>query len=511
MADPTRSTINITVGGWDISADVIYSRTNFTSSASAQPGTCTIAVRDPNGTMSFQEGSSITLDIDGQRRWRGYLFTVTRGYAFADAPVREWTLSGVDLNILLDKLVLYNHAHPERYPDGAGTYRRQRVIQGGVTRGWMVAVPIGTQDGDYIKAMLDDFDIDLVSPTIKKGRIEDVGTINPDGLFTPPPAGMSLRDFLTDVSRNVNRSAPGSTIWYVDPEGYLVYKAQDTEAAPFWVGDGDPTEVWGDVQGENVRDLSVTTSISSIKNDVIVWAGDLNPAPGSRQKLLKYKHLVNETSVATYGRFQYSEVLASRWTQTAINARANKIINQEGEPGMSADFTTYRAGLYPGQIIWIWMEAHGFIDNLPIRSISMNFPLPDVVEYRVSCSYDTQDPWGLLLALKKPESRGLKQPNFYVRDLRANPEQTTPSIERYVLVKEYPASIGGRRYQCTYAYIRDSLSVYVGGIKQVSALDPETGTVGFLQTNPGDGSFKLAEDPTGGKRVYCEYYASGTL
>lgn len=511
MAEPTRSTITITVGGTDISSDVIYSRTNFTSSASAMPGTCTIAVRDPNGTHSFQEGSSITLDIGADRRWRGYLFTITRGFAFADAPVREWVLSGVDLNILLDKLVLYNHTSPNKYPDGGGTYRRKRVVAGGVTRGWVVAVPVGTYDGDYIKAMLNDFDIDLVSPTLKKGRIDNVGVINPDGLFTPPPAGMTLRDFLTDVSRNVNRSMPGSTIWYVDPEGYLVYKEQDDAAAPFWVGDGDPSEYWNDVQGENVRDLSVTTSISSIKNDVIVWAGDLNPSPGSRQKLLKYSHKINEASVATYGRFQYSEVLASRWTQTAVNARANKVLNQEGDPGMSADFTTYRAGLYPGQIIWIRMDAHAFADNLPIRSVSMSFPLDDVVEYRVSCSYDTQDPWGLLLALKKPESRGLKQPNFYIRDLRRNPELTDPNIERYTLVREYPDSLGGRRYQCAFGYIRDSLVVHVGGLRVVSAQDPETGTVGFLQTNPETGLFKLAEDPTGGKRVYCEYFASGTL
>jgi len=509
MADPTRSTIAISVGGWDISADVIYSRTNFTSSASAQPGTCTITVRA--GTHDFQEGSHILLDIDGQRRWRGYLFTVARGYAFADAPVGEWVLSGVDLNILLDKLILYNHAHPNRYPDGAGVYQRKKVYDNGVSKGWVVAVPKGTYDDAYIRTMLDDFDIDLVSPTIKKGRIETVGVLNPDAAFTPPPAGMTLRDFLTNVSRHVNRSMPGSTIWYVDPEGYLVYKAQDNDSAPFWVGDEDPAVYYGGVQGENVRDLSVTTSISNIKDDVLVWAGDLNPSPGSRQKLLKYSHKVNEASVATYGRFQYSEVLSSKWTQTAVNARANKIINQEGESGMSADFTTYRAGLYPGQLIFIRMQAHDFIDNLPIRSISMNFPLPNVVEYRVSCSYDTQDPWGLLLALKRPEGSGLQQPNWYVRDLLKNPEQRDPNIERYTFVKERPTAVGGRRYQCTFAYIRDSLTVYVGGIKQISALDPETGTVGFLQTNPETGLFKLDADATAGKSVYCEYYASGTL
>jgi len=516
MAIPSASVATIKVGGGNISKDVVYAQTTFTLSANAQPGSANITVRDLEDRYDFQEGSSITLDItqDGETRrmWRGYLFDMERGYIHEDDETkRGWTLSGVDLNILLDKLIMWNHANPTKYPDGGGTYKRKRVNVDGQPAGYIVHIPRYTYDGPYIRAMLKDFDTNLVTPKIKKGRIESVGMINPDGAATPPMAGTTLRAFLENTSANVNRSEPGSTIWYIDPEGFLVYMSQDRDVAPFWVGDSDPTAYIGGVQGENVKSLRVRRSISGIKNDVLIFAGELDPQPKSRQKLLRYKHRTKNSSINKYGRFQYSEVVKGSWLQGAVNARANKIINQEGTPGESAEFVTYRSGLYPGMIVWVDQSAHGKTLNLPVRQITMTFPLPQIVEYRVSCSYDTQDPWGLILALKRPPGRGLRQPNFRVIDLRRNPNQTLDPAERYTLVKEFPRSTGGGRYQTAYAYIRDSMVVHIGGLRQVSAQDPESGTSAFKQTSPANGTFKIADPVTGGKRVYVEYHVSNGL
>lgn len=512
MAVPTPITATITVGAVDISEHVVYAQTQFTLSAAAQPGTCNIYVRDVASVLSFNEGASIVLDIDGTTMWRGYLFDLEMVYINEDdESKRGWRLSGVDLNILLDKLIMYNHADPRKYPDGGGTYKRRKVIRDGQTIGYQVTVPRDTYDGDYVKAMLKDFDIDLVVPTIKKGRIESVGMINPDGPFTPPSAGVTMRDFLIDVSRNVQRSEPGSAIWYIDPEAYLVYRAQDEFYAPFWVGDADPSGYINGVQGENVRSLRIRRTISNLKNDVLVFAGELNPSPNSRQKRLKYKHKVNQSSIDTYGRFQHAETLKSGWRQQTVNARANKIINQQGTPGITASFTTFRHGLYPGQIIWVDSEAHDFLNNIPIRSISINFETPTIARYDVMCSYDTQDPWGLILALKRPPQRGLRQPDLAIIDLRRNPNQTIPNVRRYTLVKEFPKSVGNRTYQCAYGYIRDSLTVFVGKRRQLSLQDPIGGTLGFIQNYPGQGKFRLAENPSGNDRVYVEYHVSQEL
>ena len=310
-----------------------------------------------------------------------------------------------------------------------------------------------------------------------------------------------------DVSRNVERSTPGSTIFYIDPDGYLVYTAQDTNNAPFWVGDDDPATFYNGVQGENVRNLSVSRGISGLKNDALVFAGELDPRPSSRQTRLRYSHKIKQSSVDTYGRFQYSEMLQNSWLQGAVNARARKIITQEADPAGTASFTTFRSGLYPGQIVNVISTAHGWAENYPIRSISMTFPLPQIVQYDVSCSYDTQDPWGLILALRRPVTRGLKQPDFEVIDLRRNPDQTKVA-ERFSYVKEYPEALNDNQYQTSFPYIRNSITVFVGGLRQVSAQDPVAGTVAFKETSPGQGIFKLSGSP-GSKRVYCEYHAQG--
>lgn len=503
----TTSTITVRVAGGNISADVVYAQTTFGLSASAQPGQCAIFVRDPNWTRTFTEGSSIELLVDGNRMWRGLLFDVDRVYVFEDDErVRAWRLGGVDLNILLDKRFLYNHADPAKYPDGGGSYKRRKVTYDGKTLGYQVVVPRYTYDDTYILNMMADFD--TAPLLLSSAKIQRVGMINPDGAFTPPSAGVSLRDFLTDVSRNVERSQPGSTIWYVDPDGYLVYKDQDTDYAPFWVGDEDPAVYYNGVQGENVRGLHLGRSISSIKNDVLTFAGELSPEPESRQTRLRYAHRINQSSVDDYGRWQYAETVGGSWMQGAVNARARKILAQEGTPGETVSFTTFRAGLYPGQILWVVSTAHSKVTNVPIRAITMSFPLPNIVQYDVQCSYDTQDPWGLILALKRPPKRGLTQPDFTVLDLRRNPNRTDRG-SRFVYVKEFPRSIGNRKYQCSFSFIRYSITVYVGKLRQVSMQDPESGTVGFKEF-PGQGIIQLADDP-GSSRVYVEYHIADEL
>jgi hypothetical protein len=523
--DVEEAVVTITVGAADVTADVIFSQTNFQVVAAAQPGSCSITLR---ALYAFSPGKDlIALYINGLRMWWGYLFVFEQGYVFPDKPEPRMILHGVDLNILFDKLYLYNRKHPTLYPDGNGTYKRQKVTTAGKVSGNVVAVPAGTSDKSYITAMLHDFDLDKVSPLIEwgqitpsKSRIDEVAVINTGdtgATWTPPSAGTSLRAFFTDVSANILRSMPGSSIWYIDPDGYIVYKEQDTDWAPFSVGDNE-----GSVACKN---LTVTTDISRLKNDVLVFTGTLDPTPQSTQEFLLYVHNSLAASVNLYGRFQSAEVMGSDWLPGMIRARSNKILNQEGVPAMRAEFTIYKAGLYPGQIVSIFSGVHTFTTfdpvlglqtkngvNLPIRAIDMNFPTPHTVEYKITASFDTQDPWGLLLALKRPPSRGLVQPNFNVID-RSRYGVDYPYIvaSPMVLVKEWATPMSGNKWSLTYAYIRDSLTVVVplagtpgGGVRLTSVPDPQSaGGAGFLETSPDLGIFQLARAASS---VYVEYH-----
>jgi hypothetical protein len=529
---PETSEITITVGDLDVTGDVVFAQTTFQVVAAAQPGSCSVTLR---GDHSFMPGKTlIALWVNGVRMWWGYLFVLEQGFFFADDPEPKTVLHGVDLNILFDKLFLYNHAHETWYPDGGGVYRREKVsVETGKVIGYIISVPtrydaLGRQtdtwDKDYIQTMMADFDLDKVSPLIKYGqtvpsdcRIFPVGLINTgdaENTWTPPSSGTSMRAFFEDVARNIVRSQPGSAVWYIDSNGYIVWAEQDLSSgigwAPFQVGDGAGVTP--------VKNLTITTDVSRVKNDVIVFTGTLDPTPQSTQEFLKFSHKLNNPSVNLFGRFQWSEILGSNWSLGMINARANKILTQEGTPAMRAEFTLYQSGLYPGQIVSIYSDAHTFMVydpafglqeldyiNIPIRSIDMSFPTPNVVEYRVTGSYDTQDPWGLLLALKRPSTRGLVQPNFNVIDM-SDPTKTYTYIESspMTLVKEYPARKSGGKWQCTYAYIRNSLTVVVAGLRRTGMPEPDSGVIGFFETSPDTGVFETDASIT--QRVYVEYH-----
>lgn len=499
--------VQITVAGADITGDVVWTQTSFTAVAAAQPGTAMIVVRDPTGKYSFEPGTSlIRCLINGDLVWQGYLFTVDQGYFFEASPVRKWTLSGVDLNILFDKLILYNHAHPTWSLDGGGYYQREQT-----EGGFVVAVPRRTSDRSYIQHMLNDTDLNLITPTINTTRlIGEVGSINPDGTFTPPSPGLTLRAFMLDVSANVMRSEPGSSIWYINPAGYLVYQSQDSDYAPWPVGQSEALVA----DCVPVKRLSVTTDISRIKNDVLIFTGNLNPLPNSPQSAILYRHDWISQSISRYGRFQYSEVMGTDWLQGSINVRADKILFQEGGPSMRAEFTVYKHGLFPGQIVTIISDQHtfrwydtvlgsqsGHEIRIPIRALEITFETPNIASYRATCSFDTQDPWGLLLALKRPPTRGLVQPPFNVIDRTKSPPDPWTPAQTYMFVREYPVSLGGGNWKCHYAYIRYSLTVFVNGIRRVGLPEGEGSTVGFIETNPNTGVFHI---DTG--RPYVEYH-----
>lgn len=512
-------TISVFVGGQDVSDSVVFARTTFSANASAMPGTCTVVLRAPAALETFNPGSDeITCYVDGTCIYRGYLMSIDQGFAFGAAKVPELTLQGVDLNILFDKLILYNHSNPTRNLTGGGTYKFEKV-----TGGYVVNVPKNTNDDDYIKAMVKDLDLALVSPTIDtETKVANVGVINTDASFTPPKPGLTWRAFMEDVSANVNKGEPGSVIWYINSDAQLVYQAQDTDLAPFWVGDADPSIVYNGATGVNVKNLVVTSDISNLKNYTLMFTGNLDPRPNAKQDSVLAMITGIQASQTQFGVFQYSETLTSDWLAGALLARSRKILFQQGGNAMRAEFTLHQFGLLPGMLVQIVSDVHTFrwfdptfgtgtnpasyiksgpAITLPVRAIQYSFPTPTTIECQVTCSADTQDPWGLLLALKRPSVRGLSDSQYRTIDRTKTPPDPIEPALPYTLVKEWPRSMTGNKWQTSYAYIRDSLVVWVNGTRRIGLPDETTRTVGFIQTNPDQGVF-YAE----GGRPYVEYH-----
>lgn len=496
----TFSKIEIFYNGIDLVArDLVkFSKTSFELAASAQPGTATVALKTPSPqAVAFVNdlgiGKDLYCKIDGITVWRGFGTQIVRGYEFPDAKVPTMTIMGVDLNILFDRLVIYNHANPNKWPTGDGTYVKANtgLLDGGV--------PQGTSDRDFLINSLKD--TEAASLGLLTNWIKEIGSYTADGPGNTRSAGSTIRALFEDVSGVSVSSQPGSVVWYIEPTKHFVYTDIDSFTAPFSVSDDGSLDV-------ACRELTITTDISNIKNDVLVFAGSLDPRPGATQQYLYYSHKTSPSSISTYGRFQYTEML-SQWSKAAVSARASKIIFQEGTPAKRASFAVFRPGLLPGQIMTLAATEFGQTFNIPVRTVRTTFPTPNFARFDVTASFDTNDPWGLLLALKRPPSRGLVPPRM--QSITLQPGQDPPHVLPFTHVEEVPEGLGGNIYQCSYGYVRYSLVVYVAGRHQnrFDETASETAETGYIETDPSHGKFKFVNKQDG--TVWVAYHVSQNL
>lgn len=493
--------IKILYVGQDVTKYVLFAETTFDSVGSAQPGTCRITLRgDPAVIDLLETGSSIKLIIDGETYWQGYSSMITRSYFFADKTVPKVVIEGVDLNILFDRLILYNHIDPRLWPTGGETYIKAKT-------GLKVPgeVPNPTSDRDYLIACLKDTDLNLIVPRISTNQIGEVGAMTSTDDKTlngsTPSAGASMRALFEEAVNTVsaNRYQSGSVVYYINPKAQFIYCDIDTLNAPFSVSDDGSTDV-------ACREMEIVRDASHLKNDVLVFAGELNPSADSKQKLFKYSHRKSESSIAKYGRFQHAETMPA-YSSASVGARSQKIILQENTPGLRISFTILRPGLYPGHVLNISAAAFGMLEPAPVRSVHTSFDTQYLARHTVTCSYDTNDPWGVLLAMKRPAQRGLVQPRL--QSISLKPGDDPPHVDYYTSVEQIPKGLGGGNYECAYKYIRGSLIVYIDGQKgsRIRTDEAHSSVTDYQETDPNKGKFHT--DSTG--KIWVSYHVAGNF
>lgn len=113
---PTPTGVVISYDGGDITDDVLWESAKFESLMNAMPGTAEITVRDREQTRTYIIGKEVTLELDGQLLWGGYVQNIRRKFALpvVDTSVvenvthRQFVLSLIDYNVLFDKRVVRN-------------------------------------------------------------------------------------------------------------------------------------------------------------------------------------------------------------------------------------------------------------------------------------------------------------------------------------------------------------------------------------------------------------------
>lgn len=362
--------VSIIVDGVDITHDVILSDATFTMLVNGAVGQFRFRVRDDGHTYSFVSGSEVTVDIDGLRRFGGYLMQPKRMFAFPvvdttdpDNPSRFHVLEGVDYNILLTKRVVYDHDDPTNVS----------------LRSW----PSGSHDDVVIKYVFDNY-TDLADDGVTTGGVTHIGSPNPDRKGVVGSGGLRFVDLLREVNRLI------SGVYYIDPYKVLNYVDVDTPNATVGLSDNP-------VEGEaGYRELEQVENGTGLVNDAMVWGA------GAGSPRLAFGRAQDSASQAEHGLWQFGEFTNSLFRQASVNLRSDTIVNgtPQSKRGGKDDqeswlLTVYEPTYVVGMKVAVESEVFGKADVLPIRKMTITFPSKRRPKFQLTLSHEIDEPWNM--------------------------------------------------------------------------------------------------------------------
>lgn len=363
------SGVHIRVNGIDITEKVAFDDATFTMAVNGFPGSFRIRVRDTEHTRSFTTGAEVTLDIDGVRRFGGYLMAVTRLFAFPyddttdpTSVARYFVLTGVDYNILFAKRILYDKARPANIN----------------LRAW----PVGSRDDIIIRYVFDHY-TDLGADGVTYDGVQHIGSPNPDHAGVVGSGGLTFGDAMREINRLL------SGVWYIDAYKDLKFVDVDEPTASKSLTDrpSGPTEV-------GYRDFTHVESGAALINDALVWGA------GQGSPRVRFGRATDAASIAEHGLWQSGEFTTALYKQASVDERADTIVygTPQSKRGGKDDHvgwmaTTYDRSFSAGQKVDIESEIFGVQDVVPIRRLTITFPTPTDPKFQLAISHDVDVPW----------------------------------------------------------------------------------------------------------------------
>ena len=364
--------VSIIVGGIDITQYVVLSDATFTMLVNGAIGSFSFRVRDDDHSMTFISGAEVTVDIDGKRRFGGYLMQPKRLLAFPvvdtadpEAPSRFHTLVGVDYNILLTRRIVYDHSDPTRME----------------LRKW----PAGSDADVVIKYVFDHY-TDLGADGVTYNGVTNVGSPNPDKAGIIGSGSLSFGDLLKEVNRLI------SGVFYIDPYKDLNYVDVDTPNAPKGLSDNPgPGQI-------GYREFSHTENGAGLVNDAMVWGAGL----GMKTDVLTFSRVEDAASIAAHGLWQFGEYTTALFRQASVDMRADTIVNGTAQgkrggkdPQESWRCITFDTSFELGHKVDIESEVFNISDVVPIRRMTMTFAPGKRPKFDLTLSHEIDEPWNL--------------------------------------------------------------------------------------------------------------------
>lgn len=535
---PYASTIAIKKNGVDITHKVLFSSARFEMQLGAMPGLAEVTIKDEDQTFSVVSGDELTLDIDGQRMWGGYILTPARSFALpvvdtsdpGAVKARQFTLRAVDYNILFDKRVIHNSAnHLQQMP----FYTLDKTM-GELLRDELYALYLDLDDDGLDTTTFVD---DGFAP-----RFDSAGNPDPDGTKNGswPQQGSYWRKAQEDF-------AQFGFVYYIDAEKNVHFHEVEDVAASWGFSDvpnknplPDPTATIG------MREYEDTVDASAMANDAFVWGGS---ALGGTTAGTFFARKENATSITDHGRWQYAEVkIGELKNQGMVTARANVIVSGNTTGAVGGD-TSRGLGVDQKQVRLSWFahdvpdllgaKVHQRAGNvvtitmytmtedegvtplvlvLPLRSIKVTFPVipstgtPDdpltYVRFDGFFGVQLSDPWWLWK---------------YLRDLSATlkPLPLLATADGDSVAAPYgalgsfaptPATDGATTvFTLPFAYIAGSLQVYQGDPGPPSQLALLTPVTDYTESSPENGEFTTVTPPSGADVLWAVCRVAGGI
>jgi len=505
------STIVITYDGTDISGSCIFAECSFEAQMAAVPGTFTVTVRDMDRTLNFVTGKELTLDVDGKRLYGGYVTQVTQRYAFpADNTAdlsrvhsREWVLSGVDYNVLFDKLILHNSAD----------YTHDIPVVSG-----------DPYDGTIIRTWFDNY-FDLPAGFTFNNATYVLNNhqwgASQNHHYIWPTQGATMRQVLEDLA------IYGSVFWMAADKTLRFIPVQDTAAS--WGFSDQPNN---DPIGVGTPTRGFREGEYSIANDALVWGGSEWAAGGA----VVFDRRTNSTSITNHGRWQIAEnrVGDAKFKILAqVTARAKVIVdgNESGttiqgsqglvNPEDQFRCTWFNTGvpvsggspvhLVPGLVVpielWVFSQdagVHPFLVNLPLRQVRITFPTLENETGKAYAQFEgffgvqMADPFWLWSYLRSSKSR---LPRGQLISSANNSTVNPPYAAQYQDVPSPAADGSTTVFTIPFGYIAGTSQVFVAGLLLMPG--------DYTESNPAAGQYTLAVAPTTGQTIWVKTTLTG--
>lgn len=504
---PSGSSVVITYDGTDITRYVLFASATFEAQLNATPGTFEFTVKDVDQTFSFITGREVTLTVDGQLIYGGYLTMVSDKFAIPvddttaahggpeAVQTRQYVLRGVDYNILFDKRVLRNASN---YLKQIPSFSPSRTI------------------GDLIRNDLTQLYLDIPAGFDTTTFVDNIGTLpNTSGQtkLAWMQQGTTWRKQMEDFTQF------NGARWYIDAEKNLHLHALDTSEARWGFSDvpNKRLVVPGTIyQGASYgfRELDATEDGSALVNDALVWGGSEWAGSGGTV----FAREENAESEAEHNRWQMAETHFGEQgfgIQEGVDARATLIVN--GSPSQQGDqlyglkhpqwqfrfawfahdvptLVSAKDHLVPGQLVTTTLytfgdATHPLIQTLPLRQVRISFPMLDpdgfgYVRFDGFFGLQANDPWTLWRYLLKTTTR---ISNVVIATVDNSSESCLYGSFGNFYPEETPDG-STTVFHVKFGYIAGTTSVFLNGILQRGGAD-------YFESDPESGEFTFFRAP----------------